>query len=429
MVCTRSQARIPLAEIAVEHAHKRMKTISTSQTSTQSHDEGGTSEGGFDEARENFPPSDQMIEICTPKTPRTGVYHTEWISSPFWRQSLSNDRVNRWEMSADEVVLKIFSYLKFEDLFRCALVCRHWRELSYDRILWNEFNLTQRAIPFDKLLTVLGYGTKYLSLSCGDVKERSAPSPRKRKENLMLEYADFGLCNIQPTQLSRVLDCAPNLVKLNLESLTLSGPVLRAIAKCSQLEILNLAMCQNVNASQLVAVTRNCSKLRELNLAWCNLSEKTFSRLFPVCCDRMEKLNISGGRETVSCESIATLSSNLPNLISLDISDCVRINRSALTSLAKNCPHLVEFSCSRVYELSTVDVLNWVRLMKCLKFFNSFPSLAIVNDRFFDFKEKMTSRFPHVRLNTKDRSDIARPCTSLHVPKGVSRLWERELRS
>lgn len=103
----------------------------------------------------------------------------------------------------------------------------------------------------------------------------------QRKENLMLEYADFGLCNIQPPQLSRVLDCAPNLVKLNLESLTLSGPVLRAIAKCSQLEILNLAMCQNVNASQLVAVTRNCSKLRELNLAWCNLSEKTFSRLFP----------------------------------------------------------------------------------------------------------------------------------------------------
>ena len=103
----------------------------------------------------------------------------------------------------------------------------------------------------------------------------------QRKESLLLEYADFGLCNILPAQLSRLLDCTPHLVKLNLESLTISGPVLRAVSQCSQLQILNLAMCQNVNASQLVAVTRNCTKLKELNLAWCNISEKTFNRLFP----------------------------------------------------------------------------------------------------------------------------------------------------
>ena len=48
---------------------------------------------------------------------------TDRISSSFWRENLSNDRSNRWETSADEVVLlKIFSNLKFEDLFRCALV-------------------------------------------------------------------------------------------------------------------------------------------------------------------------------------------------------------------------------------------------------------------------------------------------------------------
>ena len=41
----------------------------------------------------------------------------------------------------------------------------------------------------------------------------------------------------------------------------------------------------------------------------------------------MEKLNISGGRDTVSCETIRLLSNNLPNLTSLDISDCIRINR------------------------------------------------------------------------------------------------------
>ncbi|XP_063683249.1 F-box/LRR-repeat protein 20-like [Bolinopsis microptera] len=426
MVCTRSQSRIPLAEMTVEHAHKRSKTVSTTQTSAQSPDEESTSEDGFDEARENYPPSEDMIHICTPKTPRTGIYHTEWISSPFWRQSLSNDRVNRWETSADEVVLKIFSYLKFEDLFRCALVCRHWRALSYDRLLWTQFNLTQRAIPFDKLLTVLGYGTKYLSLSCGDVKERTAPSPRKRRESILLEYADFGLCNILPTQLSRLLDCAPNLVKLNLESVTISGPVLRAVAQCSQLQILNLAMCQNVNASQLVAVTRNCTKLKELNMAWCNISEKTYNRLFPLRCVTMEKLNISGGRDTVSCETIRLLSSNLPNLTSLDISDCIRINRYALAYLAKNCPRLEELSCSRVYELSSLDVLSWAFKMNHLKYFNSFPS--IINERFMDFKEKMKVKFPHVQLNKKDTSDIARPCTTLHVPKGVSRLWERQFR-
>ena len=60
---------------------------------------------------------------------------------------------------------------------------------------------------------------------------------------------------------------------------------------------------------------------------------------------------------------------------------------SALAYLAKNCPKLRELSCSRVYELSSLDVLSWVLKMNHLIAFNSFPS--IVNERFMDFKERM----------------------------------------
>ena len=44
-----------------------------SPASAQSPDEESTSEDGFDESRENYPPSEHMIQICTPKTPQTGA--------------------------------------------------------------------------------------------------------------------------------------------------------------------------------------------------------------------------------------------------------------------------------------------------------------------------------------------------------------------
>lgn len=422
MVCTRSQSRVPLAEMTVDHIRKRCKTLSQSSTQTlaQSPNEQSTSEDGYDESRENLPPPACFV---SPKTPTSGIYHTEWISSPFWRQSLSHDQINRWETSADEIVLKIFSYLNLEDLFRCALVCRQWYELSHDHQLWERVNLMHRAIPFDRLVPLLGCGTKYLSLMCGDVKGNMAPSARKLcRDTLDLEYIDFGLCNIKPPQLTCLLEHSPNLRKLNLEALAISGPVLRAIARYSNLEVLNLAMCQNVNATQLVAITRKCGNLKELNLAWCHISETTFNKLFPKKVESMLKLNISGGRDTVTCETIRRLTTNLPNLLSLDISDCFRINGTALDSIASNCPLLEELCCSRVYELTTADVLMWTAKMKNLKRINSFPS--IVNERFQELQRDLRKQFPMLQLNSKENSDIARPCTELKIPKGYSILWE-----
>lgn len=189
--------------------------------------------------------------------------------------------MNRWKTSADEVILKIFSYLKRDDLIRCSLVCRQWHSLAYDRQLWTWLNFSQRTVPVDKLTTLLSFGVKYLSLSCSDLKTSSSDSLNNKKTKLHLQYADFGLCNISGAHLARILECCPNLRKLNLEFLVLSSTILKAISMCSQLRILNLSMCQEVNQSQLVSITRKCELLEELNLGWCDIEERTFSKLFP----------------------------------------------------------------------------------------------------------------------------------------------------
>ena len=88
----------------------------------------------------------------------------------------------------------------------------------------------------------------------------------------------------------------------------------------------------------------------------------------------LRKLNISGGRDVVSCNAIIALTSRLPNLRVLDVSDCFKFDKFGLMALAKHCPLLEEFCFSRLYELLSADVLQWLADLKHIKYLNSFPS-------------------------------------------------------
>ena len=47
----------------------------------------------------------------------------------------------------DELVLKIFTYLDLKDLGRCIEVCKRFRNIFHDEILWYNINMSKKNIP------------------------------------------------------------------------------------------------------------------------------------------------------------------------------------------------------------------------------------------------------------------------------------------
>ena len=65
----------------------------------------------------------------------------------------------------DEILLKIFDYLDFKMLGRCAKVCKRFRKVSHDESLWEVVNLFGfQNIPEGFLEQVLANGCKYLNV-------------------------------------------------------------------------------------------------------------------------------------------------------------------------------------------------------------------------------------------------------------------------
>ena len=70
----------------------------------------------------------------------------------------------------DELVLSIFSYLTPEDLGRASRVCRDWRKLTSDDLLWNAFDL-------DKIFPGSIMSESYWKIRA---KDNDPPVPAKR---------------------------------------------------------------------------------------------------------------------------------------------------------------------------------------------------------------------------------------------------------
>ena len=70
----------------------------------------------------------------------------------------------------DELILKVFSYTKRVDHWRCSRVCKRIRNISKDNSLIPKVNLMD--LPYEAILKVLSYTEIADLLSCGLVSKR-----------------------------------------------------------------------------------------------------------------------------------------------------------------------------------------------------------------------------------------------------------------
>ena len=70
---------------------------------------------------------------------------------------------------SDEIVLSVFRWLPKKSLKRCALVCRRWRDITYDEELWTRMDLGGRTLIPGNLADVMKRGVRILRLAQADV--------------------------------------------------------------------------------------------------------------------------------------------------------------------------------------------------------------------------------------------------------------------
>lgn len=52
---------------------------------------------------------------------------------------------------SDEIILMIFQCVPQASLPGCAMVCRRWRQISYDESLWQRIDLTSSVLQTDHM--------------------------------------------------------------------------------------------------------------------------------------------------------------------------------------------------------------------------------------------------------------------------------------
>ena len=122
----------------------------------------------------------------------------------------------QFEAFPNEVICRVFSYLKILDLLNCGLVSKRLRAISIDdQHLWpKKLNLCNKKVPVGFLQRLLDSGCKYLSLS--EAILDVALSLPKASRQKYLDLFGFGTFEYMRENSEILLESCYSLQKLSL---------------------------------------------------------------------------------------------------------------------------------------------------------------------------------------------------------------------
>ncbi|XP_078574664.1 S-phase kinase-associated protein 2-like isoform X1 [Branchiostoma floridae x Branchiostoma japonicum] len=366
-----------------------------------------------------FPPKPRKVETVhshpgeSRLRPLQQTTPCRWMSRKHDRQK--NDSTMGqvpWERLSDELLLSVFSWLNKRDLSRCMMVCSRWHNVGLDESLWGRIDLSGKALRPAALGYLVARGVTVLRLARTDVcspvfhDEMGLNCLSVQECPLKLQYLDLSMSNIEASSVNEILRLCSRLVKLSLESCSVSGETLRYIGQCSDLDTLNLAMCTGIGDDHeaMAYMMQQCNKLKSLNIAWTNLNYPTLAAAVSNLPRSIEHLNLSGFRSLLTDEAVYMVVQRCPCLFELDVSDSSLLTPTTLETLINGLPSLRHLALSRCYHINTAYLVNLGAMPKLatLEVFGILCEIGIAN-----LKELL----PRVKVNTRLFSTVARPTT------------------
>lgn len=276
---------------------------------------------------------------------------------------------------SDEVVLQFFRWLPKSTLARCGLVCKRWRRLSLDETLWKRLDLGLKTLPPGVVGQVIARGCNLLRLARATIKPNIFQNPLSAiptfpvDQTSKLTYLDLSMASVGVACLEKLINTCRTLKKLALENCLVSDRVCEGIGQNGSLDVLHLGMTQGLSHVGVGQILDGCPNLTELNIGWTGLTEQGVRAVCEHVKPPLERLNISGNRDSLQDDHTFLIVSNAPNLRELDLSDATKITSVSLDLVVEHLKQIESLSTSRCYGISPSSYL----------ILSSCPSLLYLN--------------------------------------------------
>lgn len=283
---------------------------------------------------------------------------------------LGNDDFN--EKLSNDLIIIIFKYLPKKDLVNCTMVCKRWYEVAQSDTLWKRLDLNRTTLHENVFWHILSRGVEILRLAQTKVIPSTISECSEDLNNnytCKLKYLDASIVMTSTEVLAKLLFKSVNLKMLSLESCTLNKACCEAISHCTNLSVLNLAMCEGIDNKCILHLLK-LRNLTQFNISWSSLDAQCISlvcKLLPSC---VTHLNISGYRKIINDNNIKDLANSCPDLLELDLSDNILLSDKTIDSIVK-FNKLQHLSLSRCFNISVLayEKLAYMPHLKYLDLF------------------------------------------------------------
>lgn len=161
--------------------------------------------------------------------------------------------------NSNKVVNVILNYTRHIFIFytiviilqvRSMLVCKRWCQIARDEALWTRLDLGSKVLNEGTLGYILPRGVQILRLAQAEIADPvfcEGSEVFSDSYISKLQYLDLSMAVISPTGLAALLSKCKYLKKLSLEKCIVNSDCCRAINRNTELEVLNLTMCENID--------------------------------------------------------------------------------------------------------------------------------------------------------------------------------------
>ncbi|XP_043249572.1 S-phase kinase-associated protein 2 [Colletes gigas] len=257
---------------------------------------------------------------------------------------------DKFNKLSDEIILMILKWLPKKCLVRSMLVCKRWCQIARDEALWNRLDLGSKVLNEGTLGHILPRGVQILRLAQAEISDAVF---LENSEVFIdgyvskLQYLDLSMAVISPDGLAMLLSMCKYLKKLSLEKCTVNRSCCKAIGENTDLEVLNLTMCEGMDI-ECVKDLMKLKNLNAVNMAWCSLDTESMTLLCKSLPLSVTRLNIAGCRKTMSDDNVKDLVKSCPDMVELDLSDCTMLTMNTVRNLL-DLSKIEHLSLSRCY--------------------------------------------------------------------------------
>ena len=287
----------------------------------------------------------------------------------------------------NEILLKIFDYMKIKDLLRCGQVSRRIRIIAHDQKMWFKVNLhPKNIVPTGLLELILENGCEYLSTYgklMGTLNLNKASQLKCLVASNLIGYSDH---HSNHEVLDILLDSCHTLEKLSLNSVTLNARMIASICiqngktltvlrlnGCNRLlglGFLNILSQEELTLKNVKPIVDYCTELKELDLSHCLISEEAMDYLTNNLSPNTTKLSFRG-MNRIQDHQVKMLVSRCNKITEFNLCS-TEVNDDSVTYIIKHLNSTLEkldlthtnTTLNKLYELKAMKKLTWLNWRK-----------------------------------------------------------------